>query len=329
MPQTNQIPTMKDVAREAGVALGTVSKVINGIPVGAAYKARVDAAVAKLNYQVNSYAKGLKMAKTLTVAFIIPNIYNTYFSSLAQYVNQELAQRGYTMLLCITDNSIENEQNFADLMRCNRVDGVIALTYSKTLAFSSAIPVVGIDRRFGTGIPCVSSDNYGGGQLAAQKLIALGCRRLLFLSTMTDVATEVAKRKDGFCAECRSEGVEPDVCEKLGTIGFEALEDFLAQHLHGTRFDYDGMFCVSDSLTYEAGGFLRQHGVRIPEDVQMIGYDGIRKFGYLDRFCSTIVQPADKIAKTCVNIVLSDDYADAPGLLCLPVHYEAGGTTRE
>jgi LacI family transcriptional regulator len=329
MSSQNTTPTMKDVAREAGVALGTVSKVINGLPVGAAYKAKVDAAVAKLNYRVNSYAKSLKLSRTLTVALIIPNIYNTFFACLAQYVNQELSHRGYTMLLCITDNSLENEQNFADLMRDNRVDGVIALTYSKTLRFSPSIPVVGIDRRFGPGIPCVCSDNYGGGQLAAQRLLALGCRKPLFLSTMTDVATEVAKRKDGFCAECTLRGVHADVCEKLGNADFEALRDFLTGHLRGGRFDYDGVFCVSDSMAYQTCRFLRENGVRIPQDVQVVGYDGIRKFGYLDRFCSTIVQPADKIAKTCVNIVLSEDYAETPELLCLPVQYAPGGTTRD
>lgn len=329
MSQSSAQPTMKDVAREAGVALGTVSKVINGVPVGAAYKARVEAAVAKLNYQVNSYAKGLKMSKTLTVALIIPNIYNTFFSGLAQYVNRELSQRGYTMLLCITDNNPETEQSFADVMRRNRVDGIIALTYSRALQFSSVIPVVGIDRRFGRGIPCVSSDNYAGGQLAAQKLIELGCEKPLFLSTMTDVATEVAKRKDGFCAECRVRGVNAAVCEKLGTSGFEVLEDFLTAHIHSGTFDYDGIFCVSDWLAYQTCVFLEKHGVAVPRDVQVIGYDGIRKFGYLDRFCSTIVQPADKIAKTCVNIVLSEDYADTPELLCLPVQYAPGGTTRE
>ena len=329
MSPTNSPPTMKDVAREAGVALGTVSKVINGMPVGAEYKARVEAAVAKLNYQVNSYAKGLKMSRTLTVALIIPNIYNTFFSNLAQYVNRELSQRGYTMLLCITDNSPENEQNFADVMRRNRVDGIIALTYSKTLQFSSSIPVVGIDRRFGRGIPCVCSDNYAGGQMAARKLIELGSRRPLFLSTMTDVATEVAKRKDGFSAECRIAGVRADVCEKLGTGGFEVLEEYIAAHLHGGCFDYDGIFCVSDWLAYQTYCYLTQQGVAVPQDVQIIGFDGIRKFGYLDRFCSTIVQPADKIARTCVNLVLSDDYADAPELLCLPVEYAPGGTTRD
>jgi LacI family transcriptional regulator len=322
---------MKDVAREAGVALGTVSKVMNGLPVGAEYKARVQRAVAKLNYQVNSYAKGLKMSKTLTIALIIPNIYNTFFSELAHHVNRALSERGYHMLLCTTDDSRDQEQSLIDMMRQNKVDGIIVLSYSTSLSFSSEIPVVSIDRRFGTSIPCVSSDNAGGGMTAAEKLISLGCRKLAYLSLMTDVETEVAKRKDGFLSVCRSRGISCAVSETIGTDNFSSVADFLNGHLRDGRLDFDGLFCVSDSLAYLVRSFLAERGLTVPGDVQIIGFDGIRKFGFLDLFCSTIVQPVEEISRTCVDLILNagQDRKTVPSLICLPIRYQAGGTTRE
>lgn len=329
MSKKSGAPTMKDVAKEAGVALGTVSKVMNGLPVGNEYKNRVDKAVEKLNYQVNSLAKGLKMSKTLTIALIIPNIYNSFFSGLAHYVNLALTERGYHMLLCTTDNSPMEEQGFVDMMRQNKVDGIIVLSYSTTLHFADGIPVVSIDRRFDPDIPCVCSDNYGGGQKAAQRLYELGCRNLAYLSLMTDVETEVVKRKDGFKAYCRQKGLSCTVSEQVGTDDFDSIVAFLAAHIHDSRLDFDGLFCVSDSLAYRVRRFLLKNGIRVPEEVQIIGYDGIRKFGFMDLFCSTIVQPVREIAATCTDLVLKPHESGTPSLICLPISYAAGGTTRE
>jgi hypothetical protein len=100
---------MKDVAKEAGVALGTVSKVVNGIPVGEDYRIRVENAIHKLNYQVNSYAQGLKANKTHTAALLVPNTQNPFYASLVYYIHKELAARNYRMLLCCTDNRADSD----------------------------------------------------------------------------------------------------------------------------------------------------------------------------------------------------------------------------
>ena len=111
MNKQTSAPTMKDVAREAGVALGTVSKVINGIPVGESYRVKVEEAIKKLNYRVNSYAKGLKSNKTFTIAVMVPNMISPFFSKLVNSINRALAQRGYRMLLGCTDYDPEQEQS--------------------------------------------------------------------------------------------------------------------------------------------------------------------------------------------------------------------------
>ena len=112
MSKQNSAPTMKDVAREAGVALGTVSKVINGIPVGESYRVRVEAAIEKLNYRINSYAQGLKSNKTYTIAVMVPNLVSPYFCKVVNCINRELAKRSYRMLLCATDYDPEQEQAY-------------------------------------------------------------------------------------------------------------------------------------------------------------------------------------------------------------------------
>ena len=148
---------------------------------------------------------------------------------------------------------------------------------------------------------------------------------------MTDVETEVGKRKDGFLSICKTRGVPCAVSETIGTDNFSSVSDFLSAHIHGGKLDYDGLFCVSDSLAYLVRSYLSEHGIAVPDDVQIIGYDGIRKFGFLDFFCSTIVQPVEEISRTCVDLILNagPDRKSVPSLICLPIRYADGGTTKE
>ncbi len=327
MSETTSAPTMKDVAREAGVALGTVSKVINGIPVGESYRKRVEEAVAKLNYRVNSYAKGLKTNKTYTVAVMVPNLVSPFFSRLVNSINRALASRKHRMLLYATDYDPAQEQEYVILAEQQKVDGIICLSYNPELKVSDNVPLVSIDRYFGAQIPCVASDNYGGGRMAAEKLYENGCRKLAFMRIGSRLTNEPNKRKDGFISACEDLGVEYTLKIVDDFTPYSAFEDFLREHLRGGKLDFDGIFCVTDSLAYQTVRSLRSMGVRVPEDVQIIGFDGVRYFGDQDLFCSTIVQPVDQIAETCVEMVLEKDRSKAPSLVCLPVEFAWGGTT--
>ena len=260
-PKRNTAPTMKDVAAEAGVALGTVSKVYNNLPVRDEYREKVLAAAHKLGYSVNRYARGFKTNRTNTVALIWPTLRNPFFAYLSDAMIGELTRRDYRAIVSITNYDGQAEQRCLDMVRQNKVDGVIALTYNPDLEVAPDLPFVSIDRHFRAGVPCVASDNFGGGQLAAQKLLELGCQKLLFLR-------EIEKR-------------------------------------------------------------LRVRGVLVPTHVQMIGFDGIYRFDSEDLSCSTIVQPIPLLAETCVDILLKEDKSDLPSLICLPVSYAPGGTTRD
>lgn len=319
---------MKDVAREAGVALGTVSKVVNGLPVGEAYRLRVEEAIARLNYRVNNYARGLRSERTHTITVIVPNLSNPFFAKLTDCLCRELARHDYRMLLCVTDTDPEREQENLLLAKQQMVDGIICCSYNAELWVPEGIPMVSIDRYFGAGVPCVCSDNYGGGRLAAQKLADYGCKNLAFLRTGSPLANETDKRKDGFLRVCDERNLP---CQSLVVndgAPYKVFEEFLQAHLYESRLEFDGIFCATDALAVQIMTSLRGMGVRVPEDVQIIGFDGVQYFGGGPLYCSTIVQPVEGIAEASVDLVLAQPSNKLPYLICLPVTYVDGGTTR-
>ena len=329
MIKEKSAPTMADVAREAGVALGTVSRVVNGQQVGEEFRRKVEDAIRRLGYQYNSNGRTLRVGSSNTVAFIVPNTVNPYFALLVHHVNMALDKRDRKMLLCFTEYDTSRELEYIQMARQNQVDGIIALTYTPTLTIPEEIPFVTIDRYFSSSVPCVASDNFGGGRLAAMKLKELGCTRAACLRIASSIANEPAKRKDGFVSAC----VELNLPFELMTLEdghpFSEVVDFLRAHLHGGRFDFDGLFIGTDYLAWQVIKLLRGMGVRVPEDVQVIGYDGIRMFGDQEPVVSTIAQPVPEIAEACVSTVLSGRVGTAPPLICLPVTYIPGGTTLE
>ena len=322
-------PTMADVAREAGVALGTVSRVVNGEQVGDEFREKVNAAIERLGYQYNISGRALRTDRTNTVAFIIPNTINPYFALLVHHVNVALEKRNYKMMLCFTGYDQSREIEFIQMARQNRVDGIIALTYNPQLSIPEGIPFVTIDRFFSVSVPCIAADNFGGGYLAAHKLQEFGCRRVAFLRIGSALTNEPSKRKDGFVSACVEMGLPFDVMALEDGQPFSRFEAFLSSHLHDGKLDYDGLFMATDYLAWQIIGALKKMQLRVPEDVQVIGFDGIRLFGDMEYAVSTIVQPVQEIAETCVNTVLSKHLSSVPSLICLPVQYAYGGTTKQ
>lgn len=325
----NSAPTMKDVAKEAGVALGTVSKVVNGLPVGDSYKVRVENAIKKLNYQVNSYAQGLKANKTYTIALLIPNTIEPFYASLVYYINLALLKRKYRMLLCSTDYNLGLEQEYIAMAQQNKVDGIIGLTYNPNLIISESTPFIAIDRSMGPQIPCVTSDNFAGGQLAAEKLADLGCQNVAFLRSGSSLSNEPNKRKAGFENGCLSRGINYEMKIINDGDSYDEFEIFLREHIHNGKLSFDGIFCVTDHLAYLIIKLLGKLNQRVPADVQVIGFDGTQHFGYRGYTCSTIVQPVSEIAEMCVELLLQENMPAKPPLVCLPVSYAYGGTTAE
>lgn len=329
MKKTNSVSTMKDVAKEAGVSLGTVSKVVNGLPVGEPYKQRVKDAIEKLNYQVNSYAQGLKASKTYSVALLIPNLQNPFFALLTHHINRALLKRKYKMLLCTTDADTAMEQEYITMAQQNKVDGIIGLTYNPNLVVEDNTPFVSIDRSMGPHIPCIACDNFAGGQMAAEKLADLGCKNVAFLRIGSSLNNEPNKRKSGFENGCLNRNLNYEMKILNDGDSVDEFEDFLREHITDGKLSFDGIFCVTDRIAYNILEILRRLHIRVPEDVQLIGFDGIRMLGDGELVCSTIVQPVQEIAEMCVDFLLMGNNSFKPPLVCLPVSYASGGTTMD
>lgn len=320
---------MKDVAHEAGVALGTVSKVFNGIPVGDSYRAKVEEAAARLGYQVNNYARGLKTNKTYTAAVIIPTTTHPFFGLLTEALCKAFTARNYRTLLALTSFNMDAEQHCIEMVKQNKVDGIIALTYNPNLQIDDTLPFVSIDRHYNSSIPCVSSDNYGGGQMAAEKLIELGCKNLLFLRTGSDVPGEPDKRGAGFEAFCNLHQIPHHSVRENDAAGPEPILKFIDRHIKNGKLSYDGIFCSTDHLAVCVLKHLTLRGIRVPEDVQVIGFDGLRTIFDDKPYCSTIVQPVEAMAETAVEILLTQNRSQLSALTSIPVSYLPGGTTRD
>ena len=325
----NRKATMADVAKHAGVSLGTVSKVVNNIHVGESYKKKVLKAIDELDYQVNTYARTLKSNKSNLVALIIPNTITPFFSALAQYVNDALQRQGYTMLLAFTEYNLQLEKEILQMAYQRKVAGIIVLSYNPDLIIPDDIPFVSIDRAFPGKVPCVSSDNYTGGYMAAQKLHELGADKLAFFRVGSNLSNEPNKRKDGFFSYCTSHKV--DFTAKILDDSEDRNEfaKFIDENIIDGKLRFNGIFCVTDLLAYNIIKLLKERNIRIPEDVQVIGFDGTRMFGTEEYYCSTIVQPVEQIAKTCVDIVLYTESKYPNAVISLPVKYAPSGTTKD
>lgn len=327
--KTKSTPTIKDVAREAGVSLATVSKVINDLPVGKQTREKVETAIEKLGYQANNYARALKSNKTYSVALVLPSLKHPFFAHLTDELTKSLMKRGYRALLMITNYDAEAEEKCFAMVRSNKTDGVIALTYSPDLTVSGNIPVVTIDRHLGDFVPCVSSDNYRGGELSAKKLIELGCHKLLHLRFTSGIPGETDKRSAGFEFKCSQYGVEFETIVLSDKETEEPFYRFIEDHICGETIEFDGIFCSSDMLANHVKRFITERGVSVPEQVQIIGYDGIPDQFTDTLICSTIEQPIAQMAEAAVETLLNYN-ENSKGLnICLPVRYVPGGTTKD
>lgn len=321
--------TMKDVAQLAGVSVGTVSRVINqekGLK--ATTLVKVEAAIEELHYVPNVYARGMKTSRTDTIALIIPTIWHPFFGEFAFHVETILSQKNYKLLLCNTDGA-KKDLEYLTMLQQNKVDGIIAVTYNPIDDYlASNIPFVSIDRTYsGKDIVCVSSDNKKGGQLAAEKLLEKGCQTLAFVGSHNATVNETKNRRRYFEKTIRATG---KVChifdlEEPFNNFLEQLEVFFVSHP-----EIDGVFAVNDFTAMDTIALLEKLGKKVPEDVQVIGYDGIRyaqEKGYL---VSTIKQPLEEMATAAVDALLDlIEGRSHQRQTILPISYVEGSTTKK
>lgn len=331
--------TMKDVARDANVAVGTVSKVINGQYVSEKNREKVEASIKKLGYQINYYARGLKTQRTYTVAVIVPEILNPFFAEWVYYIEQALYKQGYKMLLCNTQGTDEKEEYYFKMASQNKVDGIICISYRNAESYvHEDIPIISLDRHFEKRVSCICSDNYHGGEVAAQQMISTGSRHLLYMRSGSKISGETMKRGLGFSDYCQSEGVDCEVLDlgderELFENRKSNMENAIYQFLTANRINgklrYDGIYASTDWLALIVLDQMKQIGIRVPEETQLVGHDGLRWMNRGDYMLSTIVQPIEEMAEKSVELILKKIQGEEIDIFTmLPITFVAKGTTR-
>ncbi len=327
--------TIKDVAEKAGVSVGTVSKVLRNVYVRPENRRRVEEAIELLNYQVNTYAQGLRASQTYTIAIIVPDLINPFFALLVNYVEQVLAAIGYRLFVCNSHCNAGRELSYINMVRRNKVDGLIAVTYSNSTEYENAdFPLVSIDRHYAGESCCVASDNAMGGELAARKFIDTGCRSVIYIHNGSLLEGETLKRGHTFLNTCRQAGIrstEIHFSEEttLDNVRIRQIEQFISQSTRDGRCDYDGIFASSDVHAMVIRRQLERLGLKVPEDLQVIGYDGMRVMNVGGYYVSTIVQPVKEMALACVdNLIRRIENRPYERSVILPVRFVGGGTTK-
>lgn len=289
--------TIKDVAREAGVSISTVSRVVSGAgPVAEATRRRVLDVVSSLRYTPNLVAQSLVNRGTRNLALFVPDIMNPFFPSIARGVADAVVAEGYTVALCNTDDESQLGVHYQGLLRGSLVDGIILCGAAGQSGLSHLVPadlpVVVVDRR----VPKLQADsvyvdNRLGGTLATRHLRMTGCRRILHLGGPPGVST-AEERLAGY-RRALGEAYQPD----LVTRGpFQAESGHARTRAAIERgLDFDGVFAANDLLALGALQALARAGRQVPDDVSVIGYDDIYMAALALPPLSTIAQPTYRL----------------------------------
>jgi len=303
---------MQDVARRAGVSVKTVSNVVNAYPyVRESTRARVLAAIAELDYQVNVAARNLRTGRTGMIALALPELGLPYFAELADAIIAAAEARGVTVLIELTGGRRERELEVLAGTRRHQTDGLIfsplglAPGDEHLLEVDYPIVVLG-ERLFSDAVDHVTMHNVEAARAATQHLLDLGRRRIAVVGVHPgEELGTAALRLDGYRQALEAAGVAPD--QRLlapswlwhRATGAEAM----ARLLDG-GVAIDGVFAMNDALALGALHELQVRRVRVPEDVAVVGFDAIDESSFANPSLSTVDPGREEIAVTAVRFLL-------------------------
>ncbi len=321
--------TMKDVALLAGVGVGTVSRVINNnSSVKESTLKKVNDAIKTLNYEPNEYARGMKSKYTNTIALIIPTVWHPFFGEFAFHVESMLSHLNYKVYICNSQGSAEKEYEYIQMVKQNRVDGIIGITYTDIDQYiDSNLPFVSIDRHFTEDVIYVTSDNHKVGEIAFEELVSRGSKHLAYIGGHQDTPNETKNRLKSFAAKCEEQNVKYSVLDMIEPIFDHSAQvmDFLDKNP-----GIDGIFAINDLLALDVVTVLESRGLSVPNDVQVIGCDGIKISQERDFLISTVRQPVKEMAETSVELLIKTlNKQETAKRVVLDVNFIAGSTTRD
>lgn len=302
--------TIRDVARRAGVAPITVSRVINNSGyVSDGTRARVEKAIADLKYVPNALAQGLRFNKTNVIALVLSDVTNPFWTTVARGTEDAANEANYSVVLCNTDEDVAKQDRYVQLLLRRQVDGFLLVPASNTtdtvrFIQNQRVPLVILDRQLvGAVVDTVRGDSEGGAYDLTRHLIELGHRRIAILSG-PETASTSTQRVAGYRRALREARLKADprlvsygpFYQDSGyerTVGLLALTRPPTAIFAGNNFIAIGMM----KALYEAG-------VRIPDDISVVGFDDLPAGLLVQPFLTVAAQPAYEMGYRATTLLL-------------------------
>jgi DNA-binding LacI/PurR family transcriptional regulator len=325
---------IKDVAKRAGVSISTVSNAINNTKyVSEELMEKIKLSVTELNYEVDPIARSLKSKKTMSIGVVITNINRIFFSQVIKGIQDCAAANNYNIILCNTDDSFEFERTSIQLFEKNLVDGIILdsvagieqhqyFSYIGNLGKRKRIPVISLERDLKNyGINSVLVNNELGGRIAAMHLTDFGCKKSVLIAGPLN-SSIVIDRINGFkneldlrkCHLNDDRVVEGDFSP---LSGYQVIKKLL---LYGCEMD--SIFAVNDQMAIGAMKAIWEHGLRIPEDIKLVGFDNTFVASLIEPSLTTVNVPKYQLGMEAAKLLvkLMEDNTNAVEEIELPIN---------
>ena len=301
---------IKKLAKILNISISTVSKALrDSHDISKETKERVIALANELNYQPNPHASSLRKAKSKTIAVIIPEIANNYFSLAINGIESIAQEKGYHVLIYLTHESYLKEVALMRLLHGGRVDGVLISLSSSTTDFShleelqqKGLPLVFFDRvyeQFDTA--CITTDDYESAYNATKHLIDKGCTRIAHLMISKNLSIG-DKRLKGYKKAVEDQHIEVDEtliinCTNDDDLNFELIKSLLQDKKP------DGIFAAVERYAISAYEVCKKLGISIPGEVKIISFSNLQTASLLNPSLTTITQPAFEIGRQAATIL--------------------------
>jgi len=304
---------MKDIARDLGVSVITVSKVLRNHPdVGDETRERVLARVKELDYRLNLAARSLVTGRTYLVGLVVPDLLHPFFAEIAKSLSEALRKSGYYLIVSSSDEDPDLEEQEINQLLARRLDTVIIASCRSTVDLffrleKQQTPYVLIDRALpGLSANFVGVDDEAVGVIATQHLIDMGCKRIAHIRGPE--TSPGARRVEGYKRALIQNGLKVIdnyiISEPKGDVetrqrGAEAMRQLL-----GLKPRPDGVFCFNDPMAMGAMNYALDHGLRIPEDIAVIGCGNLHYDDALSVPLSSINQHSRRIGQEAARLAL-------------------------
>ncbi|WP_435924359.1 LacI family DNA-binding transcriptional regulator [Paenibacillus sp. DYY-L-2] len=322
--------TIKDVAKHAGVSVATVSRVINETGyVHEDTRKKVETAIRELRYAPNEVARSLYKRKSRLIGLLLPDITNPFFPELARGVEDEMQENDFRIIFGNSDEKLHKEREYIQTFVQNNVVGVIASTnYPDSDTYRKLdIPAVFLDRTMDNR-PSVYSDGREGGKLAASEIVARGSGKVTVIQGPKHIRP-AQDRFQGAVDQLSDLGLRFNVIE-TSSFSFTEAETW-AKELFGRYPDTDGVIASNDIIAAAVLHEALRLGKRVPEDVQIIGFDDIPLSSLVTPSLSTIRQPAYDMGRAAARLLIQliEHEKIEEHTIQMPVSFTERDTTRK